>query len=253
MVHHAGWDGSWPVPTAEDIDDLEELGLLRTEVGHNTKRIFSPTVKGREQAGLLAEQRSSGFSKGRAPALTEVMSWLVEQQSSRPETFDVPSRLLDAAIRARMIDGNSRGALAASLIQLAEEGFLAGDIPDYDNASPEQRLGLASGLALTIKAHDRVQNEPSRPTSLHFYGSVVAGQIAAGDISNFVTFRELLDRAEAELTDLDDVDPEAREEAQRMIDALRGKALKATSSVATGAGGALLANILGQLVGLPPS
>lgn len=254
LIHHPRWDDSWVVPTAEDVDDLEELGFVRTEPGRNTKRLFSPTVRGREQAKVLKEQRSTEASVGPPPALNEVLSWLVQRSGSRPSDFAAPTRLLDAAIDDGFIDASSRGGFAGSLLQLAEEGFLTGDIPDFQQANAEHRLGLSSGLALTMKAHDRAAAASGAAVqSLQFYGPVVAGQIAAGDIHNYVSFGALLDRAENELADLDDVDDGARNEAQQIIETLRGKAVSGAVVVATGAGGALLANILGQLIGLPPS
>jgi hypothetical protein len=242
------------VPTAGDINDLEELGFLRTEEARNAKRIFSLTVKGREQARVLIERRSAPVSQGgRAPALAAVTSWLVEQEQNRPELFDMPVRLIDAAVDEGVVEPSGREAFAGRLIQLVMEGYLNGNLPNFDQASDEQRLGLSSGLTLSMKAQDRVR--PPAPTgapSLNFYGSVVAGQIAAGDITNYISFGGLLDRAEEELSKLENVDAEVRNDAKGMIDALRGQAADATGSVLTGAGGGLLATILGQLVGLPP-
>lgn len=48
-IKHPAWNNSWPLPTAEDIDDLEELRYVRTEPG-GVKRTFSLTVSGRRQA-----------------------------------------------------------------------------------------------------------------------------------------------------------------------------------------------------------
>src|SRR5439155_20649800 len=74
-IKHPKWDDSWPVPTVEDVDDLEELGNLRTEPpGQGVKRRFSLTVRGREQAAVLAEN-SPTYAGGRAPPIPEVLNW----------------------------------------------------------------------------------------------------------------------------------------------------------------------------------
>lgn len=86
---------------------------------------------------------------------------------------------------------------------------------------------------------------------MHFYGSVVAGQIAVGDIANYVNFGQLLDSAESEIKSLADVSDSDRDGALGLIEALRGKASLAGAQVLTGAGGGLLAGVLAQLLGLP--
>src|SRR4051812_16826674 len=59
-IDHSGWNESWPTPTAEDIDDFEELGLVRTDdPGKGIKRKFALTVKGRQQAAVLASPSPS--------------------------------------------------------------------------------------------------------------------------------------------------------------------------------------------------
>jgi hypothetical protein len=103
------------------------------------------------------------------------------------------------------------------------------------------------------KARCRGHTERESPSagSLHFYGSVVAGQIAAGDIANYVNFCQLLDRAESEIKSLADVTDSDRDGALGLIEVLRGKASLAGAQVLTGAGGGLLAGVLAQLLGLP--
>jgi hypothetical protein len=56
-IEHPGWDDSWPTPVHQDIDDLEELRMLRIEPSRNAKRIFSLTVTGRSQARVLEDRR----------------------------------------------------------------------------------------------------------------------------------------------------------------------------------------------------
>ena len=45
-IDHPGWDSSWPTPSEHDIHDLAELGFLRVEPSHDTRRSFVLSVKG---------------------------------------------------------------------------------------------------------------------------------------------------------------------------------------------------------------
>lgn len=76
-------------------------------------------------------------------------------------------------------------------------------------------------------------------------------QIAAGDITNYASLGDLLDRAEVEISELAAVDVEEREEALGLIALLRGKALDLGGGVLSGAGGGLLSGVIAQLPGLP--
>jgi hypothetical protein len=249
---HSGWDSSWSLPTAEDIDDLAELEYVRVQPGE-AKRVFSLTVKGRQQAAALAEP-SRRYVGGRAPALDEVLDWLIQQEQETPEAFDLPTRLLDNAVSSGFIQQAGRGDLASKLVALFEQGYLSGDLFELEQADAEDRLGLpGSALKLTMKAHDRTRADQAATGSpaIAFYGSVAANQIAAGNITNYVSFGALLNAAEAELRQLDDVDDQDLEEAHHLLDALRGKTVDASIQLATGAGGGLLAAVIARLLGLP--
>jgi hypothetical protein len=249
-IKHPAWDSSWPNPVAEDIDDLEELGYVRNQPAGNAKRVFSLSVKGRRQAEVLSEPERR-YSGGQAPNLDGVIAWLVELDAQSPEALAAPGDLPSQAVQAGLIDEVSREALASRVVDLVSQGFLTGELPDLDQASAETRLSLSGGLRLTMKAHERTEREPPSAGSLHFYGSVVAGQIAAGDIANYVNFGQLLDRAESEIKSLADVSDSDRDGALGLVEVLRGKASLAGAQVLTGAGGGLLAGVLAQLLGLP--
>jgi hypothetical protein len=181
-----------------------------------------------------------------------VLDWLIAQERTSAAFFDKPAALLDHAVQDGLAGSSGREGLATSVVLLIEEGYLSGDLPDFDQATNVQRVASSGRLRLTMKAYDRAAQEQAGgpPPSINFYGSVVAGQIAAGDITNYVTFSQLLDRAEAELDHLDHVDDHVRDEARTLIEGLRGKALDASGVVITGAGGQLLGSVLGQLLGL---
>jgi hypothetical protein len=249
-VLHPTWDESWPTPTAEDIDDLVELGHLRVDPNTNAKRLFALTVKGREQAAALAEPPRT-YVGGRAPGLDQVIDWIREQEHEAPENLEAPGRLVPAAVSAGLIDEAGREALASRIIDLHQQGYLAGEVPDLDQATNEQRLQFSDAMRLTMKAHEQAKPASAPGNSITFTGSVVANQIAAGDISNYVSVEGLLESAEQEIAALVDVDEDARDEARGLIDVMLGRATSASGAIVTGAGGVLLASVLARLLGLP--
>lgn len=250
-IEHPAWDTPWSVPTAEDVDDLTDLGLVRIDLNTNVTRKFSLTVKGREQGAVLAEPARM-YSGGHAPRQAEVLDWLIELERESPESFDLPIRLLDKAVASGFVAVTGREELAKRIIGLARQGFLGGNLLDLQQATAEQLLGLSDGLELTMRAHGHAHKaEPAAAPSINFYAPVVAGQIAAGDIGNYTNLGLLFDDAEVELNKLENVDSTVREEAGRLLGILRGKTSDAAGGVLTGAGGALLANVLSRLLGLP--
>ncbi|MDX6627668.1 MAG: hypothetical protein QOE56_2657 [Solirubrobacterales bacterium] len=64
-VLHGGWDRSWAPPTAQTIDDLGEMGLLRVGDSGGRGRKFSLSLSGRRRAEDLAPQlnRPSGAAE----------------------------------------------------------------------------------------------------------------------------------------------------------------------------------------------
>lgn len=249
-IKHPGWDPSWMNPTAEDVDDLEELGFARNEPPTNVKRVFTLTFRGRQQAEAIAD--GAAAPTGRAPNLDETLQWLKALEEQLPAALLEPGALPSEAVNSGLISPGSEELFAQRVIDLLSQGFLEGDAPGFDQAGPIQRLQLSDGLRLTMEAHDRLKEEAQPASSINFYGSVVAGQIAAGDIKNFVSFGSLLDQAETEIRALEDVDEGDRDGALSLIEVLRGKAVGAGGLVLTGAGGGLLADVLARLIGLSP-
>jgi hypothetical protein len=249
-ILHAAWDPSWATPTAEDIDDLGELGHVRVEPSTDKKRSFALRPKGRQQAAVLADKRVPP-SGGRAPGLDRVLDWLLEQERDEPDSLEAPGRLIPAAVASGFIDDTAREPLAGRVLDLHAQQFLSGHVPEVMKATNEQRLGLAQDLSLTMKAHDHAQGRDlNAGNTVNFNGSVIAGQIAAGDITNYVSFAALLDQAEVEITALEEIEDEARAEALGLIEVLRGKAAAASGELLTGAGGGLLATVFARLLGL---
>jgi hypothetical protein len=247
-IKHPGWDWDELRPTAQDIDDLEELGLVRNETAGNVKRVFSLTVHGRRQAEAL--KKPSTVSRGRAPALDETLRWLVELDQESPEHLATPASLPAKAVESRLIEPGSEEMFAQRILDLLAEGFLVGNAPGIEQGGALVNLQFSDGLRLTMRAHERAEEKKSS-ASLNFYSSVVGSQIAGGNINNFVSFGDLLDRAEAEIKSLEGVVDEDRDSALRLIETLRGKAAEVSTGVLSGAGGGLLAGVLAQLTGLP--
>lgn len=249
-IIHRGWDDSWATPTAEDIDDLEELGYVRTEDPRKSKRIFAPTVKGREQATALVVS-SGQATRGRSPGINDILAWLLVQETDSPDAFGSPGSLIDMAIQEGFIKPGSEDALADRIVDLFGEGYLVGNVPELDQLSSRELLRLSDGLRLTMKAHRQSQYpESGRTSAINFHGTVVAGQIAAGDISNYVSFGNLLDSAEEAITALEHVEEADRDDALSLIEILRGRAPEVGERLLIGAGGGLLSTVLAQLLGM---
>ena len=142
--------------------------------------------------------------------------------------------------------------MADALIDLRDDGLIEFADPSrgVDQISSAQRLGNGGRFRLTAYGRDRA--EPPRQSSTNVTQIVHAAQaqVAAGDINNYVTFTQLLDRVEQALEELDGVDEEAREEARGILAKLRGATGTIATGTASGAGGALLGAVLKQALGL---
>jgi hypothetical protein len=250
QIDHPRWDPSWPVPDEHTIDDLGELDILRIQPRVNKARTFELTMKGRHEAAAVAEQLiAPTVAGGRAPAAFDVLQWLLRVSDDEPACFDMPPRLLDRAVTDHLIDSAGREPLARRILGLVEEGYLRGDLPDVDQATAEQTISMTQNLHLSVRAA-QMEDSVVHETPSTVFAPIINSQIAGGDITNYVTFVDVLDRAYEEVEALDDVDEEIKDEAKHLIDQLRGKAAVASSQVVTGAGGALLAEVLARLLGL---
>jgi hypothetical protein len=256
-IDHPRWDRSWPTPTEHDIDDLDELGLVRITNQNGKTRSFVPTIKGREQGRALDDAATFPVSAGdgRAPDAAATLGWLVAAAGGAPEILDLPRRIVDQAVTDGLIDFGGREAFARRILQLHAEGYLSGTLLDFDQISPEQALTGAQNLTLTMKAHEatRPQQPTSSGTSITVYGDLVESQIAAGDIDNTTTFVSILITAEAEIDGLTGVAPETKDEAKSLIRTMLGRGARTGGQVVTEAAGALVASVISKLLGLPLS
>jgi hypothetical protein len=74
--------------------------------------------------------------------------------------------------------------------------------------------------------------------------------VAAGDITNYVSFTALLDDVQRHLDDLTDIDENARTEAQGILDKLRSAGMNLTTTAIGSGGGAVIGALLAHLLGL---
>ncbi|MCP9490186.1 MAG: hypothetical protein MSC31_09965 [Solirubrobacteraceae bacterium MAG38_C4-C5] len=251
QIDHPCWDPSWAVPSEHTIDDLADRGLLRVEPSHNKSRDFVLTPDGRAAAAAIAEQATMPIAtEGHAPAATDVLEWLIRVEKVAPATFRSPSLLLDRAVADQLVSLTGRESLARRILALADEGYVSGLITRTFGATDEQTLKDSTDLGLTMRAHQSM-TQPSTTRTINVFGDVIDSQIAAGNITSYTTFVELLDRAITEIDGIDEVDNETKEEAKGVLARLRGKAAEASGEVATGAAGDLAAAVLARLVGLP--
>lgn len=249
-IDHPRWDPSWAVPSEHTIDDLADQGLLRVQPSHNMTRDFVLTPEGRAAGAALAEQSAMSVGiGGRAPTANVVLDWLVRVDDELPTTFNSPSLLLDRAVEDGLIDVTGRESLARRILSLAEEGYLSGTITRGFGATDEQTLKDSMELGLTMKAHQLATRSAAR--SINVSGDVIDSQIAAGDVTMYTTFVQLLDQAITEIDAIDDVPDATKAEAKSLLARLRGRAAEASGDIATGAAGDLAAGVLARLVGLP--
>lgn len=101
-----------------------------------------------------------------------------------------------------------------------------------------------------MMGRDRAEPPAATPATVIQIVHAVQGQVAAGNINNYVTFNALLDRSEEALDEVDGVDEETRDEARGIVDKLCGVSGTIATGTASGAGGAVVGARLKQLLGL---
>jgi hypothetical protein len=137
---------------------------------------------------------------GNVPVASEVLTWLFSFSERHPTALDEPSQILDLATREGFAPLDGRHALAARLLRLIDEGYLQGEVPALAHATPTRRLAETAHLQLSMKAFGlRDASTAPGPRSVV---NIVAGQVALGDIANYVTFGDVLITAEREVDDL---------------------------------------------------
>jgi hypothetical protein len=250
-IDHPRWNRSWAVPSEHTIDDLGDLGLLRIEPTYDKTRAFVMTPDGRAAGAALVEQTTMPVGVGgHAPPAAAVLEWLVVVDARAPQSFEDPVCLLDLAVADGLITVPGREALARRILSLADEGYLSGTISRAFGETEEQVLNEVAGLALTMRAHETATPSKAART-INVFGNVVNSQVAAGDITSYTTFLQLLDQAITEIDAVTDIADDTREEAKGLLRRLGGKAASTTGEVATGVAGTLASAVVARLIGLP--
>ena len=108
-------------------------------------------------------------------------------------------------------------------------------------------IGAAShgGLSPTAEATRLTDDRRTSPAAFIHLPRARLRAVCGRDVTNIVSFSQLLDLAEARVNELA-IDEAKREEARGVLNTLRGRG----SDVATSATGGLVGRILGELLGL---
>ena len=252
IVDHPRWNNSWPIPSPQTIDDLGDAGCLRIEPvpPNRTDRTFSLTAQGRLEGQAIEEQPTQPVSVGgRAPTPPKLIEWLLEIDEAAPECLERPELLFERAIADGLIDETGRTAFARRMFSLVDDGYVRGEFVKVQQANGEQLLAMGRNLQLTTRAY--ATREPAPAASITVLGSIVNSQVALGDITNTTTFMQVLDRVEAQIDDLADVDDETKQGAKRALDWMRGRSADALGDVATGTAAGLALKLVGHAIGVP--
>jgi hypothetical protein len=240
-------------PMEGDIYDLEGAGYVRS-MGSTSSSVvarLSLTPAGRA-AGAPAPDSVRAMSGHVPPSPDDVLRWLAElsRSASGPAVLTSGRALLAEAER-RFGHGMAE-AIAYVLIGLGDDRLIDFDDPSrsLDQLTSDQRLANGGQFRLTSYGRDRADPPPQAPTSITQIVHAAQAQVAAGDINNYVTFTQLLDRVEEAIDEVDGVDDETREEAHSMVDKLRGTSTTVATGAASGGGGALLGAVLKKILGL---
>lgn len=243
-------------PTEADVLDLQAedyVHLLPSTSGSVVAK-FALSASGRTAGRPRAVRANLG---GQAPdtappSLDDVLGWLagLEGLGSGSAILADGGALINEAM-ARF-GTEHLGAVASRLIDLRDGGLLLFDDPAalLEQISDADRLGMGGQFRLTVTGRDRAVPRPSAANITQIIHAAQA-QVAAGNIHNYVSFEQLLDRVDRALEEVDRVDEDTRAEARTMLDKLRAASGTIATGTATSAGGTLLGAVLKQALGLP--
>lgn len=244
-------------PSEADILDLQADGYVYARPSNSAmvSISFALSAAGRgagQPRAVIADIRSPERATA-PPSSADVLAWLYGLTTSGPGSSILNSGgALINEVLGRFGHEHVE-TVARTLVDLASEGLLLFDDPfrDIDQLAMSERISAASEFRLTLAGLDRVRGDRSTVPTITQIVHATNAQVAAGDIHNYVSFDELLDRAEAELGQLDDIDAATQEEARGILAKLRSASGTVATGTATSAGGALAGALLRQLLGLP--
>lgn len=245
-------------PTQADIRDLIESHDLRditsTPPQPSVVLKFEVTAQGRRSGQPRREVPDPGPTAqpaSRPPASTpvEVLRWLADLEDQSSGALGDGEALVDQI--SAVFGEEQMETVCRRIVDMASMGLVlftdpAGHLPQF---APSERLKMASEFRLTIVGRDRL--EPAgAPANVTQIINAVNAQVAAGDITNYVSFTALLDDVQRHLDDLTDIDDNARTEAQGILDKLRSAGMNVTTTAMGSGGGAVIGALLAHLLGI---
>jgi hypothetical protein len=183
VLDHPGWDETWPTPSSSQIDDLEELGLLRVEfhLPNIKNRTFERSTSGRRLARDTAKEAEVPRPRPQAPSsplptLDDVLGWLGRlDESARTDG----AHLIEAA--TAQFGETNVDAVCRRLLDLEEANLItfANPMARLTGWSAAVRIGKGSDFRLTFAGMDRVDDPRTMQTGPNFYIYGNVGQVAA--------------------------------------------------------------------------
>jgi len=251
-VKHHAWPSDGPRVDREDLHALGNLGLVEVTPQRNSWA-FRPTTAGYHLVDELGRERTA-VSDNQAmgvPGHRALLQWFhrLEDDTARSAELRDGWMLIQAARADNVIDTQDVDGFATLVLQMADQGLIDFDnvargLQQFGHGNASQDLQQSTNFRSTAQGRQWLQESPSSGPSFTFDRSTV-GQVAGGNITNFVSFSEVLEAAENQLGQID-ADLADREAARGFLHALGGRA----TEVATGAGGGLAARAIAAALGL---
>ena len=243
-------------PNESDIRDLYDGGLVRlldTSTSSVVAR-FSLTVAGRSagESRTVTADVQLPPPETAAPTSDAILQWLYGLSASAEGAAILNSggALVNEALSSYGPDHIE--TVARRIFDLRDSGLvLFDDVGAEIQVSDADQLGMAQDIRLSTAGVDRVARR-DEPTVANITQNIHAtqAQVAPGDIHNYASYDELMDRLAEALTELDNIDDEVREEARGLLDKLRSVSGRIAVGAAADSGGAVLGTLLKHALNL---
>jgi hypothetical protein len=243
-------------PTEADIHDLHTGGFVSLMASNSQSVVarFALTVAGRSAGESRAVTADLQLPRpATAPPSTDaVLQWL-HGLSASAEGSALLSSGGALANEALHIYGQDHIETVARRVFDLRDGrlLLIDDIGAEIQVSDAEQLAMAQDIRLSTTGLDRVESR-QRPaaSSITQIINATQAQVAAGDIHNYSSYDELIDRLAEALSQLDDIDDDVREEARGLLDKLRSASGQIAVGAAASSGGAVLGTLLKHALNL---